>query len=295
MQELCSLNDDTIRVQDKGSRFVLLTNEQYCEKVQYQINRSSFILLNSDPTKISEDKINTWIEKWINRKAIDKNWKRFIKLKDIKPGKMYGMIKTHKENNPARIITSGSRTTVENLSIFVEKCLFLEVLKIDTRVRDMQHMLTIVNDLNKNGNLHENCLLVSFHVVIMFPSIDNKMGIESVKSILLNRDDNRTPAECVIETLELCLNCNNSIFNNQHYFQVDGTAQGLHMSCSYSDIAMYSCDLKALSYVPTVKYWKHFRVNVFDLWEYSRDDLEKIFNFMNSIDSSKKIQFTKSF
>ena len=51
LQELHSLNDHTIRVQDKGSRFVLLANEQYCEKVQYQLNRSSFTLLNSDRTK----------------------------------------------------------------------------------------------------------------------------------------------------------------------------------------------------------------------------------------------------
>ena len=160
LQELRSLNDHTIRVQDKGSRFVLLTNEQYCKKVQYQINRSSFTLLNSDPTKIFEDKINTWIEKWISQKAIDENWKRFTKPKYVKPGKMYGMIKTHKESNPARIITSGSGKAVENLSIFVEKCLFSEVLKIDTRMQDTQHMLNIVDDLNRNGNLHENCLLV---------------------------------------------------------------------------------------------------------------------------------------
>ena len=97
------------------------------------------------------------------------------------------------------------------------------------------------------------------------------------------------------DTQHFELNCNNSIFNNQHYLQVDDTAQGPHMSFSYSDIAMYSYDLKALSYVPAVKCWKHFRVNVFDLWEYSTDDLDKLFNFMNSIDSSKKIQFTKSF
>ena len=60
----------------------------------------------------------------------------------------------------------------------------------------------------------------------MFPSIDNKMGIESVKKILLNRDDDTPPAECIIEALQLFLNCNNLIFNNQHYWQVDGTAQG---------------------------------------------------------------------
>ena len=159
LQALRSLNDHTIRVQDKGSRFVLLTNEQYCKKVQYQINRSSFTLLNSDPKKIFEDKTNTWIEKWISRKATNEDWKRFIKLKDVKPGKMYGMIKTHKENNPARIITSGSGTAVDDPSILGEKYLFLEVLKIGTRIQDTQHMLNIVDDLNRNGNLHENFLL----------------------------------------------------------------------------------------------------------------------------------------
>ena len=55
---------------------------------------------------------------------------------------MYGLIKTPKESNPARIITSGSGTAAENLSIFVEKCLFAEVLKIDTKIQDTQHMLT---------------------------------------------------------------------------------------------------------------------------------------------------------
>ena len=120
--------------------------------------------------------------------------------------------------------------------------------------------------------MHENCLLVSFDVVNMFPSIDNKMGIESVKNILLSRDDTITPAECIIEPLELCLNCNNSIFNNQHYLQVD-------MSCSHSNIVMYCCDLKAFSYVPAVKCWRRFRDDVFVLWEHSRDDLDNVFSF----------------
>ena len=51
----------------------------------------------------------------------------------------------------------------------------------------------------------QNCLLVSFNVVNMFRSIDNKMGIESAKNILLNRDDNIPPTECIIEALELGL------------------------------------------------------------------------------------------
>ena len=122
----------------------------------------------------------------------------------------------------------------------------------------------------------------------MLPSIDNKMGIESVKNILLNRDDDTPPAECIIEALELCLNCNNSVFNNQHYYIIYGTTQGLHLSCSDSDIAMYFYNLKSLSYVLAVKCWKRFRDDVFVLWENFRYDLDSFFNFMNSIDLSKK-------
>ena len=39
-------------------------------------------------------------------------------------GKMYGNVKTNKENNPLRVITSGCNTAVQDLSIFVENDLF---------------------------------------------------------------------------------------------------------------------------------------------------------------------------
>ena len=114
-------------------------------------------------------------------------------------------------------------------------------------------MLKIIADLNQDGKLHENCLLVSFDVVNIFHSINNKMGIESVKNILYCRCyDNIQSAECVTEASKLCLNYSKSVFNNQHYLQVDGTAQGLHMSCSYCDIVMSSYGLKAFSYIPTI-------------------------------------------
>ena len=40
-----------------------------------------------------------------------------------------------------------------------------------------------------------------------------------------------------LEGLELYLTCNNSVFvfNNKNFLQADGTPQGPHMTCSYSD------------------------------------------------------------
>ena len=42
-------------------------------------------------------------------------------------------------------------------SIFVEKCLFPEVLKIESRVQDTSKMLNFVDFLNDINILTENC------------------------------------------------------------------------------------------------------------------------------------------
>ena len=151
---------------------------------------------------------------------------------------MYGLIKTHKVDNPVRVITSGCGTAVENLSIFVEKCLFPEVLKIESRVQDTSEMLNFIDFLNDSNILTESCMLVSFDIVNMFPSIDNDCALQAVKNALEAREEQFAPALCIIEAFELCLKYNNSIFNKKHFLQNDGTAQGPHMSCSYSDIAI---------------------------------------------------------
>ena len=67
-----------MRVQDKGSRFVVLDNEDYIKKVEDQINRSSFHRLEYNPTKSFEVKVNTWVEKWSQMKILGQKWKSYI-------------------------------------------------------------------------------------------------------------------------------------------------------------------------------------------------------------------------
>ena len=65
-------------------------------------------------------------------------------------------------------------------------------------------MLDIIDDFN-NSNLYPESVLVSFDTINMFPSIDNKMGINSVKKSLDERACKYPPTRCVIDALELCL------------------------------------------------------------------------------------------
>ena len=108
------------RIQDKGSRFVILDNDDYIEKTDYQLRRSSFSELNDDLSNDFEINVIMWIEKWKRNGVLNDSWSRFIKPSYSTPGKMYGLVKTHKEERPVRVITSGYGTAIENLSIFAE-------------------------------------------------------------------------------------------------------------------------------------------------------------------------------
>ena len=120
---------------------------------------------------------------------------------------------------------------VENLSIFVERCWYPEVLKIQTRIHDTSEMLNFIDYLNKSNVWAEDWILVSFDIVNMCPSIF-------------------PPTDCIIEALKSCLESNNSVFNNKHFLQTNGTAQGPHTSCSYGDIIIESFDKKHYSITP---------------------------------------------
>ena len=193
-------------------------------------------------------------------------------MEDSTPGKMYGNVKTHKIGNPTRVITSGCNTAIENLSIFVENVLYDIVSELSSRIKDTNHMLDITDYLN-SLDFPSNSILVSFDIINMFPNIDNNLRLSSVKKYLDLCSKNIPPTNCLLEALELCLTCNNSIFNNENYLQIDDTAEGPHMPCSYADIAMADFDKEALEYHLSPTTWKRFRDDVFVFWSHGRESL----------------------
>ena len=90
-------------------------------------------------------KVETKQGSWQRLVQIYGNFSRCLR----NPCKMYGLIKTNKQGNPVRVITSECGTAIENLSIFVEKCLYSEVLKIESRVTCTSEMITVIDNLNK--------------------------------------------------------------------------------------------------------------------------------------------------
>ena len=64
------MENTIVRIQDKISRFLLLTNKYYKKQVERQIARNSFKELPKNPSQEFEHKVNLWINKWQSNKTL---------------------------------------------------------------------------------------------------------------------------------------------------------------------------------------------------------------------------------
>ena len=90
LKDIRNQDKNVVIVQDKGSSFVVLDNEDYVKKVEHQI---SFQRLEYDPTKSFDVKVNTWVEKWSQMNILDEKWKSYIQT-ECSIGTIYSYIQT---------------------------------------------------------------------------------------------------------------------------------------------------------------------------------------------------------
>ena len=153
---------------------------------------------------------------------------------------------------------------------------------------------TLIEDLNKSRPFPEGTLLVSWDVVSMFPNIDNNLGIKAVNDALNSREVQILSTECIVEAVKICLEHNNSHFQEQHFLQTHGTAMGPKIACSYADLAMGIIDEKAKSGETKPKLWWRYRDDIFDLWTQGTTKLNEFTEFINSLYPTIKFTIVSS-
>ena len=80
--------------------------------------------------------------------------------------------------------------------------------------------------------------------------------------------------------VKICLQHNNSQFNEENLLQIHWTAMGPKNACSYADLAMGVIDKKARSGSIKPNLWWRYSDNIFDLWT---QGLSKLIDFMQFI------------
>ena len=145
----------------------------------------------------------------------------FVTNHSAQPAKNYGLVKTHKPGCKFRVITAGSNSATIHLSTFTEKFLGPLARSQEHILVDTTDFLNFVNLLNtRYAPMPEEVLLVSWDIEAMYPSIDNKLGLEACRDALNTRSEMKPSTECILEAIKITLECNNSTFNGKHYLQL---------------------------------------------------------------------------
>ena len=201
--------------------------------------------VDSDPTLDHFEQVKNWGRKWLSEGQITQEIATWITNLEPKPGVAFGNVKTHKRDNPLRLITSCCGTAIERLSAFTEFYLKPLSQNLPSFIKDSTDLINKIQALNAKGPLPVDSLLVSWDVVSMFPNIDNNLGITAVRKALDSRSSKFPSTDCIAEAVEICLRVNNCHFSEQNFVQKHGTAMGPKNACSYADLAMGIIDEKA--------------------------------------------------
>ena len=208
----------------------------------------------------------------------------------------FGNVKTHKEGNPLRLITSCCGTAIERLSAFTEFYLTPLAQKLPSFVKDTTDLINKIQNLNREkGPLPTKSLLVSWDVVAMFPNIDNNLGTSAVRMALDSRSEKFPSTDCIIEAVEICLQTNNCQFANCNFILKHGTAMGPKNACSYADLAMGRIDEKARfgGAIRPLPWWR-YRDDIFHLWIHGVPKLLEFTKYINSLCPTIKFELLYS-
>ena len=181
-------NDNIIRIQDKGSRFVILNRQEYHNKMLGQLNNSlHYDKVDLDPTLDNFEQVKNWSLKWLSEGQISQAIATWITNLEPKPGVAFGNVKTHKKDNPLCLITSCCGTAIERLAAFTEFYLKPLSQNLPSFIKDSTDLINKIQALNAKGPFPVGSLLVSWDVVSMFPNIDNNLGTTAVRKALDSR------------------------------------------------------------------------------------------------------------
>ena len=242
-------NPRLIRIQDKGSCFVVDFKDSYEQKVnEYVGNQSTFRSDEEDLSLEHRNRAKKWVKKcvcvwgggggkgWISEEC--SNW---VEVDNPKPANLYANMKTHKENWPYRFIMSSNSTATERLAKWLEHQLKPFGKIHDAYIKDTKSFLLYLEHLNSTrAPFREETKLISWDVKDFYPNCNTEKCIEAVKKVLETNANmyslDGSLIECIQESLAITMSSNNDTFNGKFFTQINGATIRRQESASTTDI-----------------------------------------------------------
>jgi hypothetical protein len=244
---------------DKSNSNVVISSQSLETMIHEQLNNKALYLpVNYDP----EDRCvalitNFFLHLGENGLIPPKKATEFTKLTFLPPH-VFAQVKTHKPNNPIRLITSGKEAPNLPLCKLIAPTLKLMSIGQHTALNSN----SVVSDL-ENKVAPPDYEWTSFDVESMFPSLDQNHILECISAIL--QDDSSFldqlgwPIPTFLDAVKIVFATSYVLHNKQFFFQIQGVPMGSPLSTYLCDIVLNSIDKKLMaSHSSDIAFYKRF-------------------------------------
>ena len=236
---------------DKGGALVVMTREQYIEKVEKHISDAKYTSLPADPTEKVVRKINRIAKPILKHCTIPNQYKTYALLNNDRTPVMYGLPKVHKDGVPIRPIVSSISAPFDGIAWILDRILqplLKLILTITLSTKDFTQYITKISiDWTSKEyyflSAEIDSLYTSVPVDQVINNILNLISEHDIETFSLTQDDIR-------HLLLLALQDNYFKFNDVYYMQGNCLAMGNRLAVVASNSFVYELERKLFADLP---------------------------------------------
>ena len=110
------------------------------------------------------------------------------------------------------------------------------VRKLPSYLKDDNHFLRIITEINNSETLPADTLLVTWDFKSLYTNITHENGMRASKHYMRVNNYDEYKTTTFLKFIQLVLTCNNLTFQGIHYIQQTGTAMGTRMAPTYANL-----------------------------------------------------------
>ena len=209
-----------------------MDKSDYVDKINYLLQDfTTYSALNKDPSEKGNRNFHQSIKKLLPGKE---DLVKKLSTQNPSTPYMYGIIKTHKPDQPPRPIISSIGSVTYKLSKWLVTLLSPLVGTIsDSFVKNSEDLVCKLKSINVSYPYN----LVSFDVVSLFTKVPIKDVLSFLPNIL-EENIQGIPRKNIIELIRLCVEDSSFVFEGKFYTQKFGMAMGNPLSPVLANIYM---------------------------------------------------------
>ena len=270
---------------DKNLDPAIIERKEYIKRVfqDHLLNETTYKPLDESSSQwrlyFLYDQVQAFFKKFENvlEKAEQTYFQRFMSLKH-RVAQFYITAKVQKNPWKSRPIVSTSGSLMSYVSKWVDYKI-KDLAKLSpTYIKNSKQVKRELEQINK---MPENAIMFCADAVSMYTMIDIEHGIETLSKYLREFHPDMLNIDAVIEGLSLVMRNNIFQFGDCHFEQLEGTAMGTPVACSYA--TLYYAYQERTTILPKfnnrIKYLKRFIDDALGIIVIEENELEVLEEF----------------